>query len=462
MAKSYTKFSASESSQPTPSPKKRIRFRRPTLSRRQSNITKTRDAPVPPASSPILPEPEERDEEEDEYSFYATMAAEVVSPDQGEEYWGVRMPAPVGDAADFIVSEESGSLQSASLPTLVYILTDPQPGILGNNNPDLLDTFMLCFRSFCDPTELAKALISRYEEQPRVLNRSQREAWPAYQSSVKARVLRLIGAWIDQYWIHERDRIAGLHIKEFFSLVDEEFLSNERAEVIQKLNDRRDEAIALAPSGNSTEEFQPDGSSSRFACRQKPIQYKARLQARVEKLVRNVSQPAPTEDELQCAKELDDLLGSSDNSIHILDMNSHELCHELARQLAIFMSEGYLRVIPEDLLYRLSLGVGCDVDAARSTQQSYENALRLWVTGSVLDQVEAETRAAVMTFFIALALVCFSNITTHLLLLTHVSAKPRVPQFQCDARHLCWINAPVVGDAHRSAFSKSSVFRWGI
>ncbi|KAF8272214.1 hypothetical protein EI94DRAFT_1796349 [Lactarius quietus] len=224
-------INASESINITPSPKKRIRFRCPTLSRRQSNITKPRD--TPPASSPILPEPEEKDEEEDEYSFYANMAADVVSQEGEEEYWGVRMPAPVGGSADFFLSEESGTMQGATADSA--------------NDPDLLDTFLLCFRSFCDPIELAKALISRYEEQPRVLNRSQREAWPAYQSSVKARVLRLISTWIDQYWNHERDRIAGLHIKEFVSLVDEEFLPNERAEVIRKLNDRREEAIAWFP-----------------------------------------------------------------------------------------------------------------------------------------------------------------------------------------------------------------------
>ncbi|KAF8272213.1 ras guanine nucleotide exchange factor domain-containing protein [Lactarius quietus] len=85
-------------------------------------------------------------------------------------------------------------------------------------------------------------------------------------------------------------------------------------------------------------------------------------------------------------------------------MNSQEFCQELARQLAIFMSEGYLRVIPEDLWYRFSMGVGSDADTARSTQKTYESALTSWVTGSILDQVEAETRAAVMTFFIALAL----------------------------------------------------------
>ncbi len=375
------------------------------------------------------------------------MAADVVSLEEAEEYWGVRMPAPVGDAADFFFSDESGFMQGASLAALVYILTDPQPRTPASD-PDLLDTVLLCFRSFCDPIELAKALISRYEEQPRALNRSQREAWPAYQSSVKARVLRLISTWIDQYWIHERDRVAGLHIKELVSLMDEEFLPIERAEIIRKLNDRREEAIALAPSGNSMEGFQPDetsGSSSRAACRQKPIQYKGRLQARAEILIRRVSQPAPTDDELQCAKALDDLVRNSDNPIHILDMNSRELCQELARQLAIFMSEGYLRVIPEDLWYRFSMGHKCDVDTARSTQQIYESALASWVAGSILGQVEAETRAAVMTFFIALALVCFPNQMVNLLRLTLVSEKPRVSQLQWDAQHICWIDAPVVG-----------------
>jgi len=379
---------------------------------------------VPPVSpSPTQSEPEDKDEEEDEYSFYATMAADVVSLEEAEEYWGVRMPAPVGDAADIFLSDEIGSMQGASLAALVYILTDPQPRSPASE-PDLLDMFLLCFRSFCGPIELAKALISRYEEHPSALNRSQRESWPVYQSSVKARVLRLINTWLNQYWIHDRDQIAGLHIKEFVSLVDEEFLPQERAAIVQKLNDRREEAIALAPSGLLMEGSRPDeisGSSVRVVSRQKPVQYKGRLQARAKKIMRKVSQPAPTDDELQRAKGLHDLC-NSDNPIHILDMNSRELCQELARQLAIFMSEGYLRVIPEDLWYHFNVGHDCNVDTARSTQQMYENALASWVTGSILDQVEAETRAAVTTFFIALALVCFPNPLAHYLRrLTHVS-----------------------------------------
>lgn len=421
---------APESSNPTPSPKRRIKFRRPTLTRRQSNITQQsnpRDAP-PSAPSPSQPEAEDRDEEEDEYSFYATMAADVFSLEEAEEYWGVSMPDPDGDAADIFLSDESVSMQGASLAALVYLLTDPQPRIPAID-PELLDTFLLCFRSFCDPIELAKALISRYEELPGALNRSQREAWSAYQSSVKARVLRLISTWIDQYWIHERDRIAGLHIKEFVLLMDEEFLPKDRAEIIRKLNDRREEAIALTPSVNPMEGFQPDETSSRVACRQKPIRYKGRLQARVEKLIRKVSRPAPTEDELQCAKALDDLVCNSEHPIHILDMNSYELCQELARQLAIFMSEGYLRVIPEDLWYRFSMGHRCDVDTARSTQRTYESALAWWVTGSILDQVEAETRAAVMTFFIALAMRSheyhnYSAMRSIYAGLTHASLEP--------------------------------------
>ena len=327
------------------------------------------------------------------------------------EYWGVRMPNPVGDAADVFLSEESNSMQGASLSALVHILTDPQPRTpIGGN--DLLDTFLLCFRTFCDPIELAKALISRYEAQPVRLNDSQRESWPMYQSLVKARVLRLITTWIDQYWIHERDRIAGLHLREFISRTDEQFAPEERAEIVQKLNERREEAISLALAGNSVDQRQSDTAfktCSRATCRQLPIQHKARLQARVEKFIRSVPRGTPTDEELQSAEALNNLLSGGDGSIHILDLNSYEFCRELARQLALFMSDGYLRVIPEDLWYRFGIGHGCDADTARSTQQTYESALSSWVTGSILDQVEAETRASVLTFFIALALVCFPN-----------------------------------------------------
>jgi hypothetical protein len=126
----------------------------------------------------------------------------------------------------------------------------------------------------------------------------------------------------------------------------------------------------------------------------------------VEKLVRTVPQRSPTDDDFESAKALHDLVGSADGGVHILDLNSRELCQELARQLALFMSEGYLRVIPEDMWYRFGLGHDCEVDIARTTQQAYESALSSWVTGSILDQIEADTRATVMTFFIALALVC--------------------------------------------------------
>jgi hypothetical protein len=380
------------------------------LARRLSTrLSKRLDAPS--ISNHSQPDPDVNDEEADEYDFHANIVSDIVQSQELDEYWGVCMPVPVGDAADVFLSEGSDSMQGASLSALVYMLTDPQPRTpISDDEP--LDTFLLCFRCFCEPVELAKALISRYEEQPVGLNDSQREAWPVYQSSVRARILRLINTWVDQYWIHERDRIAGLHMKEFVEHTDRGFAPEERTEIIRKLNERREEAISLAPFGDSMDKRQcdpPFESSSRATCRQKPIQYKARLQARVEKFMRSVSQRTSTDEELQSAEALNDLLSSADSSIHILDLNSHGLCRELARQLAVFMSEGYLRVIPEDLWYRFGIGHDCDADTARSTQQTYESALSSWVTGSILDQVEAETRAAVMTFFIALALVCFPN-----------------------------------------------------
>ncbi|KAI0304499.1 ras guanine nucleotide exchange factor domain-containing protein [Multifurca ochricompacta] len=403
-----TKLSIKETSNTAPSPKRKIRFRPSTLTRRQSNAaqqSKPRDAPPIIASIPSQPQSKGK-EEEDEYNFHVAIVSDVVTPLEWDQYWGVSMPDPVGEAADVLFSEESGSMQGASLIALVYILTDPQPRTpIGDD--DLLDTFLLCFRGFCDPVELAKALLSRYEEQPGDLNDSQREAWPAYQSSIKARVLGLINTWVDQYWVHEKDCIAGLHLKDFVSLIDEEFAIDERAEIVRKLNERREEAVSPAASGDSVDQSQSDlnpKSSSRVACRQTPIQYRGRLQVRVQKFIRKVTQPTPTDVELQSAKALDDLIYSNDGNIHILDLNSREFCQDLARQLALFMSEGYLRVMPEDLWYRFGLGHGCDSDTARIAQQTYESALSSWVTGSILDQVEAETRAAVMTFFIALAL----------------------------------------------------------
>ena len=310
-------------------------------------------------------------------------------------------------------------MQGASLEGLVYMLTDPQPRRTpaGIDVGHLSDTFLLCFRSICDPVALAKALISRLEEQPVGLNNSQRESWPLYRSMVKSRVLRFINTWIDQYWMHEKDRIAGLHIKGFFSPVDDQFEPEERDEIIRKLTEQREMAISLAPSGVSADQSQHEQtakSSIRVSSRQKPIQYKGGLQARVEKHARMVHQPAPTDDEVLSARALDDLISSADGGMHILIMNSREWCQQLARQLALFMSEGYLRVVPEDLWYRFGLGYDCDVDTARSTQQAYETALSSWITGTILDQAEADTRAAVMTFFIALGLVCFVVCTLYL------------------------------------------------
>ena len=393
-----------------PSPKKKFKFKIP---RRQSTYNR-RSRPPLPGPPPVPSDKSEfdsnaMDKEEDDHVYHVAMVSDILTLRGSDQYWGVRMPAP---PLDILYSEETGSIQGGSLEALIYLLTDPQPSRTPTDIDldDLPDTFLLCFRSFFDPVALAKALISRLDERPVGLNDSQCEAWPLYQSLVKSRVLNLINTWIDQYWIYEKDRIAGLHIKGFFSPADDQFDPEERDEIVGKLNEQREIAISLAPSGVWADKSRPEQtnkSSIRVACRQKPIQYKGRLQARVGKLARRLRQSTPSDDEVLSARTLDDLISSSDGEMHILILNSRELCQQLARQLALFMSEGYLRVVPEDLWYRYGLGYDCDVDIARSAQQAYEIALTFWVTGSILDQAEAHTRAAVMAFFIALGLVCF-------------------------------------------------------
>ncbi len=400
-----------------PSPKRKFRFKIP---RRQSTYTRSKPPLPEPPPVPGRPVSDSNvtDDEENDYVYHVAMVSDVLTPQVSDQYWGVCMPAPRPDAADILLSEETGTLQGASLEALVYMLTDPQPGSTpaGIDVDDLLDTFLLCFRSFCDPVVLAKALISRLEEQPIGLNDSQTEAWPLYRSLVKSRVLHFINTWIDQYWIHEKDCIAGLHIKSFFSPEDEQFEPEDKDKIVRKLNEQREMAISLASSGVSADQSQPEQivkSSIRIACRQKPIQYRGRLQARVEKLSRRVRQPTPTNDENLFAAALNDLISCTEGGMHILVLNSRELCRQLAHQLALFMSEGYLRVVPENLWYRFGLGYDVDVDTARSTQQAYESALSSWVTGSILDQAEADTRVAVMTFFIALGLVCSVGCTSN-------------------------------------------------
>ena len=351
------------------------------------------------------------DEEEDEYSFHVAMVSDILSLGDTDQYWGVRMPDPVGDAADIVVSEEEdddGSMRGASLTALVYMLTDPQPHSAPISDAHLQHTFLLCFRSFCNPVDLAKALIARLEEQPIGLNASQRQAWPLYQSLVYTLVVRLIETWIDDYWVAEKDRIAGLYIKDFIAQAQEQFGPEVRDKIVRKLNAKRETAISLAPSGDTVDQARTGptiNASSRTACRQKPIQYKERLQARVEKLVRKARLPAPTDDDIQSARALDDLIGSTDDNVPILALNTRERCQELARQLALFMSDGYRRVIPDDLWLRFGMGYDCESDTARSTQQAYECALSSWVTATVLEQVDANARAAAVTFFTALALV---------------------------------------------------------
>jgi hypothetical protein len=86
------------------------------------------------------------------------------------------MPAP---PLDILFSKGNGSMESASLEALAYMLADPQSSrtLTGINVDDLSGTFLLFFHSFCDPIFLAKALISRHEEQPIGLNNFQHEAW---------------------------------------------------------------------------------------------------------------------------------------------------------------------------------------------------------------------------------------------------------------------------------------------
>ncbi|KAI9458813.1 hypothetical protein F5148DRAFT_315054 [Russula earlei] len=300
---------------PETSPKRRFRFRLP---RRQSTGAQRAKLPdTPTVSNPGHYElgDDAANVDEDEYSFHVAMVSDILSPPNLDEYWGVSMPGPVRDAADIVLSDEGDFIQGASLVALVYILTDPQPINIPIRTMNCWTLSCSASVQFCDPVDLAKALISRLEEQPLNLNSSQREAWPLYRSSVRSLVWKFIKTWIDEYWMHEKDRIAGLHIKDFASQSPEQIEPDEKDKIVRILDERREVAISLAPIGDTADKSQSEPmvtSERRIACRQKPIRYKRGLQERADKLVRRVPQYTPSDDDFRSARALDDLIRAAD------------------------------------------------------------------------------------------------------------------------------------------------------
>ena len=112
-----------------PSPKRKFRFKLP---RRQSTYTQRSKLPLaepPPVPNSGRPETDSNatGEEEDDYVYHVSMVSDILTPRGSDQYWGVSIPAPRLDAADVLLSEETGYMEGASLESLVYMLTDPQP-----------------------------------------------------------------------------------------------------------------------------------------------------------------------------------------------------------------------------------------------------------------------------------------------------------------------------------------------
>jgi len=314
----------------------------------------------------------------------------------------VEMPSPVGDAANFLIV--NGVLEYASLQALIAILTNSKPNPHIRHLDQLYDTFLLCFRCFSTSADVVNALIARYRQpQPENLTEEQEIAWPFHLQAIRLRVIDVLRTWVDSYWVHEDDRQAAPLIQHFLESTTDLRWSEASKNIAQSL--RRHFLIPNHPNMcHDTRHLQSTNGAAlrvRFAEHRKDSvglleTYAVRLFA------------AQGEDAQNSATPADDLARNGDVA-HVLMFDSKQHCTELARQLTLFMSIEFRKLDPEKLWHHSRRQCeDCDTAQTVKMLQLHTLALQVWTARTVVEQDDPETRAGILTFFVALAFVSFS------------------------------------------------------
>ncbi|KAI0304500.1 ras guanine nucleotide exchange factor domain-containing protein [Multifurca ochricompacta] len=310
----------------------------------------------------------------------------------------VEMPAPVGEAAYFVI--EDGVVKCASLSALIVILTNPKPSPIIKHFDQLHDTFLLSFRYFSTSSDLVRVLIARFQlGQPRDLTREQECVWPLHLQAIQLRVVNIFRAWVDLYWAHEDDRLAAPLIQHFAESIIGPRWPEAGGGIVQGLKRRLQE---FNHPSLSRDHRRLEATAGATLGVKFPLRHR-----NTTELLDTYSAKAPFgEDTLGSAISADDLV-RNDHVAHVLVFNSDQHCTELARQLTLFMSTEFRAVDPERLWHHLRMQCpGCPAEQAVKTLQLHALALQVWTIRSVLAQDDAETRTGVMTFLIALAFRC--------------------------------------------------------
>jgi RasGEF N-terminal motif/RasGEF domain len=343
------------------------------------------------------------------------------------------MPSPVGDAAKFVIVD--GIVKYANLQALISILTNPKQNPNIRHLDQLHDAFLLCFRCFSTPADVVNALIARFQHpQPENLTKEQENAWPFHLQAIRLRVVDVLRAWVETYWVHEDDRQAAPLIQHFFESTVELRWSETSKIIAQSL--RRHFLVPNHPNMRSDTRH-PQASNS-AAVRTRLAEHRQTfvglLDTYAVKALRSSS-----DDGLNSATLVDDIVQNEDVP-HVLNFSSEQHCMELARQLTLFMSIEFRKVDSEKLWHHLRRQCyDCDAEQKVKVLQLHALVLQVWTARSVVEQDDPETRMGVLNFFIALAFV--STFPQSYLLTQHPtpfsdSALPEAAELQRTLRRL--------------------------
>jgi hypothetical protein len=310
----------------------------------------------------------------------------------------VEMPSPVGDAANFVVVD--GTVKYANLQALVSILTNPKPNPAIRHLDQLHDAFLLCFRCFSTPADVVNALIARFQQpRPEHLTEEQENAWPFHLQAIRLRVVDVLRAWVETYWVHEDDREAAPLIQHFVESTVELRWSETSKNIAQSL--RRHFLVPNHPDMRSDTRH-PQASNS-AAVRVRLTEHRQNLVGLLDTYAVNALHSS-SDEALNSAILVDDLVRN--DVPHLPNFSSEQHCMELARQLTLFMSTEFRKLDSEKLWHHLRRQChDCDADQKVKLLQLHARALQVWTARSVVEQENPETRTGVLNFFIALAFV---------------------------------------------------------
>ncbi|KAG0347911.1 hypothetical protein BG004_006560 [Podila humilis] len=136
--------------------------------------------------------------------------------------------------SDEVLYNDNQQLVGATLDAFIELLTTHKD----SPEPMFVSTFFTTFRLFTNPVELVSLLVQRFTKQPPSgLSEHERVLWSQQkQDRVRKRVHLALKAWLDSYWVSERDRAAFTPIMEFVTQEMMEALPGPAGRMLDMLN----------------------------------------------------------------------------------------------------------------------------------------------------------------------------------------------------------------------------------